>query len=240
MNRMRHTTGQLIGSGNGAIRAAVAAMLSVAAGGCVNNLNNEVAIGQAWVPPTLHVHEQSIAPVTQASTEAVEPSTTSLDRSTWPATKVLVPNDLFVHQPRYTNVKDNKPLPGIERRTTGRYPTAESSLEVPGLADVNLQARQGLLAPFGAGLDVLLSPIRAVRERPWQRTRTGFIPYERQPRVQTVMNEPAENMEAPEPPPPMPVEPLYGEEPAPAPALKPLPITSPPPKAPPGGPSPKP
>lgn len=211
--------------------------------GCAGPLNNEVSIGQAWLPATLDPAENRVEPfVAGQMVEPVEPSVTSLDRSNWGQTRLLVPNDLPSHQPRYTEWWLVTGYEGVPRRKLGRYPTAESALHMPDEADVAAETREGLVSPVAAAIDVVLFPIRAIAARPWQRTRTGLHPYERAPRSQVYVNEVAENRESPAEPAPMPAEPLFGDDPTTPTAPPPLPAAErrrvPPPPSPPSPPLP--
>lgn len=185
--------------------------ITLLAAGCAGPLNNEVSVGQAWLPSTFDTRDDAIAAVD--SQPPVEPSITSIDRTDWPSTRILAPNDRPAHQPLYTQPWFATHYRGLERRRTGKYPTQQSALQMPTAADVKGQAREGLVSPVAAAVDLILFPIRAIFAPPWQRTRTGFMPYDRTARIQTVPPAVAEPAEAPPPPPMAPAEPLYGDEP---------------------------
>ena len=116
------------------------------------------------------------------------PSVVSLERGNWGATQVTAPNDLSAHQPRYSQ---NLLLNDTLRRTRGEYPTAASALDTGTSAGMDRQIQEALVAPLAAAADVVLFVPRAVvQARPDRPTRTGLEPYQRQPRVQTIVPPP--------------------------------------------------
>lgn len=117
-----------------------------------------------------------------------KPSIVSLDRGNWGATDMRAYNDLSAHQPRYTK---NVLLNDTARRTRGEYPTAASAVDTGTGAGMDRQIQEAFVAPVAAAADVvLLVPRMVVAARPWQTTRTGLEPYERQPRMQTIVPAP--------------------------------------------------
>jgi hypothetical protein len=188
-------------------------------GACAGPLNTEPCVGpgmksdsnaRAFCPPTITESAlreagedaaptviQRNAPVYYAagvvSADDARPGNLSLDRSGWAPIDLVVPNDLAAHQPRYTT---NLRLNDTSRRARGEYPTPASALDTGTSEGNDRQIHEALLAPFVAGADmVLFLPRAAVQARPYRPTRTGLEPYQRQPRVQTVVPPPLTTIE---------------------------------------------
>lgn len=172
---------------------------------CVGVGMKSDSLGGVFCPPTItessirEVPEEAAATVNQrvapvyagggvVQADDSRPSIVSLDRGNWGATDMRVPNDFSAHQPRYT---DNVLLNDTLRRTRGDYPTAASALDTGTGAGMDRQIQEAFIAPLAGAADVVLLVPRIVMEaRPGQPTRTGLEPYERQPRVQTIVPPP--------------------------------------------------
>lgn len=108
----------------------------------------------------------------------VEPTHTRLDRANWEPLRIIVPNELAAHQPRYTkNLIENTYL----ARNRGDFPTALSANEYNHPKATDAQLFEAVAAPVGAAADLVLLLPRAVVTRPWQTNRTGMEPYRRAP-----------------------------------------------------------
>lgn len=159
-------------------------------GGCVGPLNNEVYVGdrlkasQQYAPASIAERAEDRAET--GAGEEIEVSVNSLDRSGWSGTRVVVPNDLVMHQPRYT---DNWHFNRSNRRARGEYPTAASALDMPTEKGADQQIKEAALAPLVAGFDIAAMPVRMGGARPWQRTMTGSEPYQRVAQVRTEVPE---------------------------------------------------
>lgn len=189
-------------------RLALPCVLCTLLSACAGPLNNERFIGDPvnarnqFVPPTIgrgdetsqtrgrviEIDDPRTRPEADANPET-HASVLSLDRSNWASTRVVVPNDLVAHQPRYTN---DWAFDKSTARNRGEYPTAASAMDMPTERGADQQLAEAVLAPLAAGADLALSPLRAIAARPWQRTRTGLEGYQRAPQNRTF---PAEGVE---------------------------------------------
>ena len=180
--------GKMLRNGVGTwARACGAGVLGSMLGGCVGPLNNELSVGdplrpaQQFAPPSI-VASGSEARAETGDVEGAERSVTSLDRSGWAGVRVVVPNDVPMHQPRYT---ENWEFDRSSARARGDFPTTTSALDNVTSKSADLQIKEAVIAPFVAGADVAAMPVRMIAARPWQRTRTGSDPYQRGPQVRT-------------------------------------------------------
>lgn len=172
----------------------LALTFAAAISGCAGPLNNELIVGdpltpsRQFAPPT--IMPGSNTPARPESGDDLEqpasPSIAGLDRSHWPETRVVVPNDPPMHQPRYT---DNWHFNRTNARARGDYPTARSALDSSTSAGADQQIKEAVAAPFVAGLDIAAMPVRMIAARPWQRTRTGSEPYARGPSSRVIVPE---------------------------------------------------
>jgi hypothetical protein len=181
----------------------------------------------ASLPPPMPSPDAAPADTTNADTTNADTTKVShaadLDRSSWPITRFEVPSALPVHQPRYTaSVRLNT----SQARGKGLFPTANSALDAATFRTNVDQAKEALVAPFAAALDVALFPVRAVVARPWQRSVAGLSPYERAPKERVLPPLPPDPQPAPTPTQPSPADPLYDParaSPPPAPGADPDP-----------------
>lgn len=175
--------GSTSGSGIAGAGLIAAAACAMSMGGCAGQLNSGMVVGDPLKPSQQYAPPSIVAPAGEAraesgSGEVAERSVTSLDRSDWTGMRVNVPNDVPMHQPRYT---ENVEFDRSTARNRGDYPTATSALDTVSSKSEDLQIKEAVFAPFIAGADVALMPARMIQARPWQRTQTGSDPYKRAP-----------------------------------------------------------
>lgn len=216
-----------------------------AAAGCAGPLNQEVGIGnqgRSWgnsvyTPSTvtqaaIPVPEEGFEPTTDQlgspvygargpmAPDAAAPSLVAMDRENWVGTRIDVPNDMPAHQPRMaTNFLFREGNPRVE----GKYPDQRTAFGVATERHSDEQILEALAAPFVAGMDVVLIPVRAVAEmRPQRPTRTGSDPYARLPGQVTIVNDPLGAAGSPRPvvaPRPAAMPPARGSAPSTRPGL---------------------
>lgn len=188
MSRLHRTTG---GNQQGRAFVTLACTGLLLACGCAGPLNNELSTGDPLTPSNQFQPPSVVGPQVPARSETdasedapVDRSVTSLDRSHWGTTRVLVPNEMPMHQPRYTS---NWEFDRSNARSRGEHPSATSAIDMPTSKGADLQLKEAALAPIAAGADIALMPARMIAARPWQRTRTGSEPYQRVPQSRVIV-----------------------------------------------------
>jgi len=170
------------------LRSATVPVLLICIGGligCAASENDRLELGvardaglapvHAFAPPDVPSSPEGLPNSRFVARDA--PSVISMDRSNWTPTPVLVPASQVAAFPDYTTAFSLTHDTARQRR---EYPTAEQALEL-GYDTQGVQILEGILAPFAAGLDVALFPIRAVVAPPWFQVGQPIDAEQRQP-----------------------------------------------------------
>lgn len=200
-------------------------------GACAGPLNHESAVGDpdnggfelATINPEMALaRAQGVGGLYDGSPwDRPDGSIKGIERDNWREVDYTVPIDGTSHQPIYSVHPDYANALARER---GLYPDTTTCLDLRGENTNNMQALEGIAAPFYSGLDIALWIPRAVLVPPGSTVQSPGRAYERSPRLheawQTTRPAPPVVEPGPTPAPtaqePYP-EPAHYEQPAPTP-----------------------
>lgn len=126
--------------------------------GCSAINNDRLTVGGECVTPCTDHEGANAVKLEPAS----GPSLTTIDRADWEATTIRVPQDTVEHHPHFTQMQPRYANATLRQR--GGHPTADSAFDLG--AEPGAQVWEMLSAPFWAGTDIALFPLRAVHEWP--------------------------------------------------------------------------
>ena len=165
-------------------------------GACVNSENARLALDHGLVLEGVNPgRADRLEPLERQSADehAIRPAASTLDRSDWASTRVLVPEGGVRHRPSYTD----EWVPGYAERNDGYAPTLISALD-KGDTGLEMGIGEGVATAGIALFDALALVPRALFVDPfWEFNDSPEMQYERQPMrpwIPLAMNPEAEEL----------------------------------------------
>lgn len=164
-----------------ALRITAPLTLALAAlNGCSNGeFNNETTLGGVVQAESFDSQQRSWLPgASGTNPDAPSVRTDSLSREHWGEYAYAVPVSGVTHYPTYaTRLHYTDQF----ARQRGEFPTADSALDTSGKESRLVQVAEAVVWPVWAATDVILFPVRAFTNPPWQAVTSPKAPPARVP-----------------------------------------------------------